>query len=488
MYPTIQKDDTPLNTIQRARGLLTKYGLLTTETNWTDSGGQFYSCQVELGESSYMVSGKGLTKELALASAYGELMERYQNFLCGARVEFSDRTQREFGFKFAPDEVQVTNRKAPPLPDCFEATTTALCFSEDGDSIAEHWRRFKRSVPDGLQILLPFYNLADGQCTELPISFLSGYYNSNGMSAGNSPYETLAQAMAEVMERHVIRTLYLQRLTPPTIPHDLLREVSPNHYKLIKEIEAGGRFQVIIKDGSLGVDLPVIGVLVVDKVQGRHTVCFGSDADQLVALERALTELLQGITIKHLAGIMSETRFDPVNPQNGSQLNPLERLIRVRQGRFPVSFYSSQASYPFTGFSNHEFDSTKAKLHHCVEKIRALGFENIYIRDNSVLGFPAYYVLIPGCSEVACPTNRLKAAAATPLLPRLQRLDDLAREELEDLVLLLTNFSTPDCRTRHINFLDFLPIPLRQHPSWKGVTIELVLAMIYIAGALEEAH
>ena len=75
---TMYKDDSPINTVNRIKNILNDYGIKTIE-RWNDSGVPYcYSLRVSVFGTVFGVNGKGVTKEFALASGYGELMERLQ--------------------------------------------------------------------------------------------------------------------------------------------------------------------------------------------------------------------------------------------------------------------------------------------------------------------------------------------------------------------------------------------------------------------------
>lgn len=73
------KDELPLKTINRIRDILGDLGLLAVETAWKNSVEGFYSVSLLIQNTTMMTNGKGTSYEYALASAYGEMMERLQN-------------------------------------------------------------------------------------------------------------------------------------------------------------------------------------------------------------------------------------------------------------------------------------------------------------------------------------------------------------------------------------------------------------------------
>lgn len=72
------KDSLPRDTIQNAKTLVSDLGLLTSE-QWFAPVNGLYSLHLSVVGTSIYSNGKGSTPEFALASAYGELLERIQN-------------------------------------------------------------------------------------------------------------------------------------------------------------------------------------------------------------------------------------------------------------------------------------------------------------------------------------------------------------------------------------------------------------------------
>ena len=72
------KDAPPLKTVERIKNILRQYDI-ETEEHWNESSVPYcYSIRVTIRGTAFGVNGKGLTREFALASGYGELMERLQ--------------------------------------------------------------------------------------------------------------------------------------------------------------------------------------------------------------------------------------------------------------------------------------------------------------------------------------------------------------------------------------------------------------------------
>lgn len=96
------KEESPSSTINNIRSILLEIGIFVTE-NFKQNG-DFYSCRIEIaneGLEQYHIgtNGKGVSLELAFASAYAEFMERLQNnVLIGNTYYFSRYYSKECPF------------------------------------------------------------------------------------------------------------------------------------------------------------------------------------------------------------------------------------------------------------------------------------------------------------------------------------------------------------------------------------------------------
>lgn len=70
--PANQKDRNPVDTVQNIREILTGMGISLYESSWNSYGHQCFSVRlVDAAFPAAATNGKGITRELALASAYG---------------------------------------------------------------------------------------------------------------------------------------------------------------------------------------------------------------------------------------------------------------------------------------------------------------------------------------------------------------------------------------------------------------------------------
>lgn len=68
-------------------------------------------------------------------------------------------------------------------------------------------------------------------------------------------------------------------------------------------------------------------------------------------------------------------------------------------GFWPMSVLQGEETYEFKGFNHLLGESNSYDLKYSINLIESMGY-NVYIRNNSFLGFPAYYVVVPGMSQI----------------------------------------------------------------------------------------
>jgi|GEM_PF-476655 len=430
-YPEKYKDDLPLNTIKRIRQILSDLGLLLVE-QWINSVEGIYSVRLEIVSTGVGQNGKGTSPAYALASAYGEFIERLQNRVLYQEIDLDPAVLQEGGFYYAPDEkllsIEELLQENSQLTQVLLKSVTAeeggdvkgvVEFAEQAkaeDLLAkkvQQWfpevtvkdKRYQAAQkwmvanPAGCPadfVALPFYNVKADDLCYVPYQMLRIPVGSNGTCAGNTPEEALVQGISEIMERHVHQQIFDKKFSPPTIPNEYIQQY-PTLYERIQRIEQNGRFKVIIKDCSLEQDFPVVGVVLVDPQSQGYFVRLGAHPTFAIALERCLTELLQGKDLNHeLSQVF--TPFDYSDRKVDQPLNK-NTLLRIGKGSYPKEFFASNFSYEFKPFKDVSGFSNPEMLRYLTDLILSKGY-TLLVRDVSYLGFPSYQVMVPGISEV----------------------------------------------------------------------------------------
>ena len=412
MYKLVKpyKEENPIVTVNKIRSILNEIGIFVSELFSQD--GDYYTCRIEIANDDLIeyhigTNGKGTSIEYAFASAYAEFMERLQNkFLIRDSFYFSKYydmdcsfnrqlkvENKKLDFLFGPDEKVLPI--AEIIDDNFDVLSSSLFINDKKeleDLILKDLKIHKSHC-------VQFYHVQKRTIQYLPISILLEGSGSTGMCAGNTPEEALIQGLSEILERYAVLEIYYKQIVPPTIPHDYFKDYPI--YDSIKRLENKG-LTIIIKDFSLGIGLPVIGVIVIDNASRKYNVKVGSDPWPLTSLERCLTEFHQSFTgirliDKYDFGKYLSEKFDGLDQSEADFLN-LSKILNNATGQWPDSLFSDCFTYNFTSLNFELGKSNKSDLNYLIRLISQMGYQ-IFIRDVSYLGFCSYYIVVPGLSQ-----------------------------------------------------------------------------------------
>lgn len=401
------KAELPTETINTIRNILhKKLNLLLKEVHYKDQNSMFHSCRISIcndGIEKYNIgcNGKGMTPEYALASAYGEFIERLQNnmlfmhshfarnrFVQEQRIispNFYDEMigkNRSLHFDYCPDESFTSSKDENEL--VIKKYVKVNC-----NEIADF-------VNDERLSLLPFCNIKTGKIEQLPIEFITHNCTSNGMCAGNTSKEALIQGLGEVLERYVIRLIYKDNLSLPTIPKEYFK--GNTIYDNLIALEKSSNWKIELKDCSCDLKIPALGLLIRDLDNQQYHFRIGVDPSPITALERAVTEAHQGrdkIRFKEI-DIAYQTKL-----MTDASLKEFEMFNSVHNasGHFPISIFLESECNDLLLFDKEYGVSDDTDLDKLSTLILEMGFD-IYVRDTSFLNFPAFQIYVPGMSEI----------------------------------------------------------------------------------------
>jgi len=414
------KDDTPVHTVAKIQEILSGLGVETVE-HWNNSMDGIYALRLEIAGTNTGTNGKGTSLEYTRASAYAELMERIQNQLLYFDFDISPEARRYGGFYTVPDEkvmsIDALLSDNNEVVNFFIPLTVSDVDKHDQppttlERKAQEW--FPELAVDQRQVLaekwlvdnpeehphdfitIPFYNVLGKKLTSVPWQMVRMPYGSNGMSAGNTLEEALVQGIAEIMERYVNQEMIRKKLTPPTVPDEIIQKF-PAVAKILRDMEQSGQYQLLVKDCSLGLGFPVLAVVVIDRQTQSYYVKFGAHPAFEIALERCLTEIAQGRDVsKKLSGAMTSFAYFDRNAEHSANLC---NIMRLGIGSYPTEFFAQTASYPFTEFADVQGLGNQEMLKSLTALLLTQGY-NLLVRNVSYLGFPAVHVLVPGMSEI----------------------------------------------------------------------------------------
>lgn len=395
------KDSLPHETIAKAQEILSLLGIEYNETIHNPIEG-LYSVRLNFPSLDWGVNGKGTTEEFSRASAYGEAMERIQN------LHFPDylmtlverREDVNFGFHYFPDEqrkkIKISNIQEDLLNDMKNSFNQSDGIYPNDKELIDVWKQWN---DDEKFSFVPFYSVKAQKVQKLPYEVVLRLCRSNGIASGNTLEEALCQALSEVLERHVQETIIKKRLTPPEIPIEYIKRVSPDLLEIIDKIEGKGAYKLLIFDGSLGIGIPVVCIVLIDKENQLYKVKFGSHPIFRIALERCLTELYQGCN--SISGDVKSkmTHLCKDNQHKCNTFYNWSTMFRENRGSVPYRFFFKSPHWNFQEWEEHQDYSNKNGVKWLIDKCLSIA-PDIYIRNHSYLGFPTVRVYIPGVSPV----------------------------------------------------------------------------------------
>lgn len=381
------KADTPSGTVNRIKGIISTHSIPVKEKELGD-GRDFCSCRIYISndeDDSIGTNGKGMSEDYALASGYAEFMERFQNRV----IVYPNPASINATCRFFPDEKSYRWNKMETIENVKRFVPRVM------PSIG-----LEADIVEGVSI--PFYHVNTSNIEFVPYSLIRWVNGSNGMSAGNIREEALIQGFCEIFERYCLQMMYCREIVPPDVPLSVFE--GTDVLKRLNELRDNYGMDFCIKDYSLGEGFPVIGLLLYNKDKSKYILHLGADLNPEIALERCYTEVFQGYTAETLTfenNVNACERFDT--------FNEFKRSLMYGRGRQHSKFFTSQPSYSYTGHTTIKIGRNfKEDLQNICNWIIDKGYD-IFIRDNSFLGFPAMHIVVPGLSEIDsafCNLNR----------------------------------------------------------------------------------
>ncbi len=388
----IEGKDLPLEqTIKEMTALLAKLGMKIEVASWRNIVPNVWSLHIRDAASPMcFTNGKGSSKESALCSALGEFIERlncnffYNDQYFGQEIANSD-------FVHYPNEKWFKLTINDALPQGLLDDYCLKIYNADGELRGSHLIDTNSGNKERGICSIPYTRQSDGETVYFPSNLIENLFLSNGMSAGNNIAEAQVQCLSEIFERAVKKQIIEEEITLPNVPHKVL-EKYPSILAGIDALEEQG-FPVVVKDASLGGHYPVMCVTLMNPKTGGVFASFGAHPSFEVALERSLTELLQGRSFEGLNDVPKPTfnSLAVTEPENF-----VDHFIDST-GIISWKFFSAKSDYKFchwdfSGTNQQESDGLFAIL-------KKLGKE-VYVAEFNQLGASACRILVPNYSEV----------------------------------------------------------------------------------------
>ena len=467
--------DLPLEqTIANMSGILADLGMKIEIASWRNIVPNVWSLHIRDAHSPMcFTNGKGATKEGALASALGEFIERLNcNFFYNDQFWGEDIATAEF--VHYPNERWFKPGPKDELPAEILDPYCLDIYNRDGELKGSHLYDTNSGNTQRGICSLPFVRQSDGEVVYFPSNLIENLFLSNGMSAGNTLAEAQVQCLSEIFERAVKREILEGEMALPDVPQAVL-EKYPSILAGIKGLEEQG-FPVLVKDASLGGEFPVMCVTLMNPRTGGVFASFGAHPSLEVALERSLTELLQGRSFEGLNDLPQPT----FSGQAVTEPNNFVEHFIDSSGVVSWRFFSAKSDFEFVewDFSGQGENSNAEEAATLFGILEDMGKE-AYMAVYDDLGANACRILVPDYSEIY-PVDDLiwdNTNKALQFRADILNLHSLSKIGLRNLAQGLENSELDD----YTDITTLIGIEFDDNTPWGKLTILELRLLIYLA-------
>lgn len=365
-------------------------GINIEEASWLNPVPNVYSVHIRDKDCGLMfTNGKGATRKACLASALGEYFERlscnyfFADFYLGEAFSKGN-------FVHYPDErwFKVENET---MPEGLLDVGLWDYYDPEGSLKPQQLYDINSGTGERGICALPYERQRDSELCWFPVNVIGNIYVSNGMSAGNTQNEARVQGLSEVFERYVKNKIIAEGICLPEVPQDVLNRF-PHIVEAITRLEDHG-YHLRIADASLGGQYPVMSVTLINPRNGSVFASFGAHPSFEVALERTLTELLQGRGLDQLDGFLPPSfDLDEVADHHN-----LETHFIDSSGLIAYDFFKNKPDYEFYDWDHDA--NTHDEFSYLSKIIHDMG-NDIYISDYEHLNVYACRIIVPGMSDI----------------------------------------------------------------------------------------
>ncbi len=476
------KDAALEDTIEKATTLLQSQGFPIELVSWLNPVENCWSVHLRSTECpNVYTNGKGASKLASQASAVLEFFERISTNLFFADYYLENTATSDFVFYPTEKWFPIDDPAHIPThsPDGTQLLSEKLLkfYNADGELTPDFLRDNNSDNEDRGISALPFEHLNSSETVYFPVSILNNIYVSNGMSAGNTSTECRAQALAEIFERYVKNKVISEGICLPDVPQQVIDRY-PHIQKDIAELRRHG-FPIIVKDASLGGQFPVVCVLLVNPDNSGCYASFGASCRFEVALERTVTELLQGRRLDQLNAFQPPSHdLDAVADSFNLESHFIDSggLLSWLMFRDDPDFQFNE--WDFSGSTSQEYDRLK-------EAIEQLGFD-AYCAEYLHCGTYTCRIIVPGMSEIYPLDDMIWSNKTTGASVRhkLLKMQQMSIEELGDLSGNIDELGLNDQQL----ISNVIGVIFEKGSVWKSLRMGELKAMIALAmGDLEEA-
>ncbi|PHQ14816.1 OsmC domain/YcaO domain-containing protein [Marinobacter profundi] len=467
----IEGKDLPLEqTIANMTAILAELGMKIEIASWRNIVPHVWSLHIRDAASPMcFTNGKGATKESALCSALGEFIERLNcNFFYNDQFFGEDIANSEF--VHYPNEKWFQPGPEDELPEGILDDHCLAIYNPEGELCGSNLIDTNSGNVERGICALPYVRQSDGEVVYFPSNLIENLFLSNGMSAGNTLHEAQVQCLSEIFERGVKRQIIEGEIALPDVPRQVL-EKYPELVEAIEALESQG-FPVLVKDASLGGQFPVACVTLMNPKTGGVFASFGAHPSFHVALERSLTELLQGRSFEGLNDLPPPT----FNSMAVTEPNNYVEHFIDSSGVVSWRFFNARADFDFCEW---DFSGTNAEEAATLFGILKDMGKECYMAVFEELGAPVCRILVPGYSEVY-PVEDLVWDNTNMALAFREDILNLHRLSDEDLADLAERLEESELDV-YMTITTLIGIEFDENTVWGQLTILELKLLIYLA-------
>lgn len=470
------KDASLESSILTLSNQLQTLGFNIEERSWLNEIEGIWSVHISDRDCKRLFSnGKGASELAARASALGEFFERlstnyfWTHFYLGERIANAEFVHYPNEKWFALD--------GDTWPKGLLSKKLQKFYNPDGAVLASQLIDLNSGNAARGICAIPYTRLSDDKQVYFPVNLIGNLYVSNGMSAGNTLMEARTQALSEIFERDIKFKIIRDGICLPDVPEAVIARY-PRIAAGIDGLRKAG-FGILVKDASLGGQFPVMCVTLLHPENQGLFASFGAHPRFEVALERALTELLQGRALDSLDEFPAPSfDLDEVTDASNIELHFIDST--------GVVSWDFLRDTPDVAFVDWNFSQTTAEDYQwCVDTLHAMDKE-IYIADFQHLGVYACRILVPSMSEIY-PIDELQwenNSIGNQVRPALLKLQDLSKAQSKQLLKTLLSLDLPD----ELAITTLIGLAAEPDSLWKSLRMgELKTLAALACGNLDEA-
>jgi ribosomal protein S12 methylthiotransferase accessory factor len=470
------KDRDLESTIETMLGKLADIGIEIEEVSWLNPVPNVYSVHIRDKACELMfTNGKGATRKACLASALGEYFERlscnyfFADFYLGEELSKGE-------FVHYPDE-RWFEVEGEVMPEGLLDDDLWDYYDPEQQVKPQHLFDTNSGIGERGICALPYTRQRDGNKIWFPVNVIGNIYVSNGMSAGNTKNEARVQSLSEIFERYVKNKIIAEGICLPEVPQEVLNRF-PKIVEAITELESHG-YHLRIADASLGGKYPVMSVTLMNPRDATVYASFGAHPSFEVALERTVTELLQGRGLHELDGFLPPS----LDLEEVADQHNLETHFIDSSGLLAYDFFKNRPDYEFYDW-DHDTDNDDEFEYLC-KIIHDMGHD-IYISDYEHLNVYACRIIVPGMSDIYLVddivwNNNNEGALFREEILSLRNLD---KTQWQSILDRLYEGGYHDMQ----RVAEFIGVATDRGTVWSGLRIGELKAMLCLAiGDLEQA-